>query len=157
MTPNSFVLCHSDASPSQSGTGFGNREYRRLDRARERGYLDARCRNSQKVKETFGLWCWRLKIPMVWFERQTPRSKYGRVHLELFTTSNRLTADGQEAIRALCAASAVKGQAKVSPHNAECDRVPLSRVEDLAKAIFRSAVRNYEPDARAPLWQAASA
>ena len=150
VTRNAIVLCCSDSSPFQSGTGFGTRERRRLDRARERGYLDARCRNSLKVIEAFGLWCWRLKVPMVWLERQTPRSKYGRVHLELFTTPNRLTASGQAAIRTLCNGLTVKGEPRVSPHNSCCDRVPLSRVEELAKAAFRAATRtgNYEPDNR---------
>jgi hypothetical protein len=109
------------------------------------------------LKEAFGLWCWRLKIPMVWLERQSPRSKYGRVHLELFTTSNRLTASGQDAIRSLCAAFAVNGHVNVSAHNADCDRVPLGSVEDLAKAILRSALRNHERDTHPLLWHAASA
>jgi len=166
VTPNDVVLCRSDASPFQSGTGFGTRERRRLDRAREKGYLDARCRNSLKVIEAFGLWCWRLKLPMVWFERQTPRSKYGRVHLELFTTANRLTANGQAAIQSLCDAVTVKGQPRISLHNAFCDRVPLSRLEELAKAAFRAATRTgkYEPDncgtgqqTSAESWRSASA
>lgn len=157
MTLNAFVLCHSDTSPFQSGTSFGNRGWRRLERARENGYLDARCRNSKKVKESFGLWCWRLKIPLVWFERQSPHSKYGRVHLDLFTTSNRLTPAGREAIQTLCATVAPKGQVKISAHNADCDRVPLARVEDLAKAIFRSAIRNHQRDVHPEWGRAASA
>jgi len=138
VTPNTVVLCRSDSSPCQSGTGFGTRERRRLDRAREKGYLDARCRNNQKVIEAFGLWCWRLKVPMVWFERQTPRSKYGRVHLELFTTANRLTANGQAAIQSLCDGLTVKGQPRTSPHNAFCDRVPLSKLGIWPKLPFAS-------------------
>ncbi len=157
MTPNPFILCRFDSVAFHSGTGFGNRERRRLDRAREKGYFDARGRANQKLKESFGLWCWRLKIPLVWFERQSPRSKFGRVHLELFTTSNRLTAGGQEVIRSLCAAFAVNGHPMVSAHNADCDRVPLRRVEDLAKAILRSALRNHERDTHDGLRRAASA
>jgi hypothetical protein len=151
VTPNAVVLHRSDTSACQLGTGFGTRERKRLDRAREKGYLDARCRNNQKVIEAFGLWCWRLKLPMVWFERQTPRSKYGRVHLELFTTANRLTANGQEAMQAICASFTVKGHAQVSPHTVNCDRGPLNRLEDLAKAVFRTATRtgNYELQVRA--------
>jgi len=144
------ILYHSESSPFQSGTSFGNRERKRLDRAREKGYLDARCRNAHKLIESFGLWCWRLKVPMVWLDRQTPRSKYGRVQVEMFTTANRLTTSGQAAMQALCAAATVKGQPQVSAHNASCDRVPLSQLEELAKAAFRAATRNgnYEPDAR---------
>jgi len=166
VMPNAVVLYRSDSSPFQSGTAFGNRERRRLDRAREKGYRDARCRHSRKVIEAFGLWCWRLKVPMVWFERQTPRSKYGRVQLELFTTANRLTASGQAAIQSLCDGLTVKGQPRISPYSVFCDRVPLSRVEELAKAALRAATRtwNYEPDHRgtgqridAESWRTASA
>ena len=164
MTPNAVVVYRSDSSSFQSGTDFGNRGRRRLDRARQNGYLDARCGNDQKVRESFGLWCWRLKIPMVWFERQTPRSKYGRVHLELFTTTNQLTGGGQEAIRAICATFTVRGQVKVSPFNADCDRILLGEAEDLAKAVFRTAVRSSEPATHGSelpagngSWQAASA
>lgn len=166
MTPNEVVLCRSDASPFQSGTGFGTRQRRRLDRAREKGYLDARCRNACKVIEAFGLWCWRLKLPMVWFERQTPRSKYGRVHLELFTTANRLTPRGQATLQFLCEGVTVQGQPRISPHHAFFDRVPLGGLEELAKAAFRAATRtgNYAPDHRgagqqtgAESWRSASA
>jgi hypothetical protein len=151
VTSNVVVLYHSDASASQLGTGLGTRERKRLDRAREKGYLDARCRNNQKLREAFGLWCWRLKVPMVWFERQTPRSKYGHVHLELFTTANRLTAGAQEAMQAICDSFTPKRRAAISPHTASCDRVPLSGLEDLAKALFRTATRtgNYELEIRA--------
>ena len=142
MTSNTVVLHHSGSSACQTGTDFGTRERKRLDRARERGYLDARCRNPQKIMEMFGLWCWRLKIPMVWLERQSPRSKYGNVRLELFTTANRLTARGQEVMQAI----AITGRAEVSAHSVGCKRVPLNRLEDVAKAVFRAATRtgNYE-------------
>ena len=139
MTPNSVVLYRSDPLPFQSGTSFPNRlngrDKKRLERAREAGYLDARCRNSSQVIESFGLWCWRLKIPMVWFERHTPHSKYGRVHLEMFTTANRLTASAQGALQALCF------QAQVSSHNARLERVPLKQINELARLVFRAATR----------------
>jgi len=79
---------------------------------------------------------------MVWFERQSPRSKYGNVRLELFTTPNRLTASGQEAMQAI----GMTGRAEVSAHAISCKRVPLNRIEDLAKAMFRASTRagNYE-------------
>lgn len=146
MTSNAAVLYRSESSACQTGTGFGTRERKRLDRAREKGYLDARCRDHQKIVEAFGLWCWRLKVPMVWLERQSPRSKYGNVRLELFTTANRLTASGQEAMQTICNSLIKKGQADVSPHAVGCKRVPLNRLEQAAKAVFRAATRagNYE-------------
>jgi hypothetical protein len=144
VTPNSDVLYRSDPLPFQSETGFPNRlngrDKKRLERAREAGYLDARCRNSCQVKETFGLWCWRLKIPMVWFERHTPRSKYGRVHLEMFTTANRLTTVAQAGLQAL------SPQAQVSSHNVRLERIPLKQINELARAVFRAATRGTEPN-----------
>jgi hypothetical protein len=101
--------------------------------------------------EAFGLWCWPLKVPMVWFERQSPRSKYGNVRLELFTTANRLTANGQQAMQAICDSFTVKGRAQVSPYSASCNRLPINRLEELAKGLFRTATRmgNYELQIRA--------
>lgn len=72
---------------------------------------------------------------MVWFGRRTPRSKYGRVHLEMFTTANRLTASAQDALQALWP------QAQMSSHNVRLDRVPLKQINELARAVFRAATR----------------
>jgi len=41
------------------------RERTRLRKAREDGYLDARCKQNGGLVHAYGLWCWRLKIPMV--------------------------------------------------------------------------------------------
>jgi len=87
------------------------------------------------------LWCWRLKIPMVWIEFRTPRSRYGRVRLDMFTTPNRLTPAGQAAMNAL-------GQARASPHDACWERIPLRELDRFANSVFRAATRrgNYEPN-----------
>lgn len=94
--------------------------------------------------KAYGLWCWRLKIPLVWFERRSPRSRYGRVRLDMFTTANMLTAGGQAAMRAMGGA----GPAEISPHDALWDRVPMHSLGQLANAALRAAVRrgNYEPN-----------
>ena len=149
VTPNVVSLYHSESSLFQSETSFGNRERRRLDRAREKGYLDARRRNSRKLIEPFGLWCWRLKLPMIWMERRTPRSKYGRISVEMFTTANRLTDAGQTAIQELFLAAVVKGTSQISAHSVCCDRVPLGSLDRLARAVLRAITRagNYELEA----------
>jgi hypothetical protein len=125
---------HSDAH-------LAGRQRARLRLARENGYLNARCAAHQLLVQAFSLWCWRLRIPMVWLEYRTPRSRYGRVHLDMFTTSNRLTAAGQAEMVAL-------GQARASPHDACWERVPLRDLERLASSVLRAAVRpgNYEPN-----------
>jgi hypothetical protein len=102
--------------------------------AHENGYLDATCRDNPAVIKAHGLWCWRLKVPMVWFERLSPRSRFGRLHLDMLTTPNMLTGPGQAALKAL-------GTAKVSPHEAFWERVPLRRLDKLAHAAFRAAIQ----------------
>src|SRR5205807_302743 len=79
------------------------------------------------------------KLPMVWLERRTPHSRYGRIRLDMFTTPNMLTAAGQAEMRTL-------GAARVSAHDGLWDRVASSDLERLAKAVFRAATRreNYE-------------
>jgi len=131
-----------------SESKLGGRAHKRLAVARENGYLDGRCRNSREVVEAYGLWCWRLKIPCVWFRRQTPRSKYGRIRVEMFTTANMLTVQGQVEVKTLCAASSAGGREMVSPHDVCCDRVPLRNLDQLAHSIFRATTRNgnYEPN-----------
>ena len=118
---------------------LAGRQRTRLRVARDNGYLNARCADNQRLVQAFSLWCWRLKIPMVWLERRTPGSRYGRVRLDMFTTANMLTDAGQAAMKAL-------GQAHASPHDACWDRVPCRDLGRLANSVFRAATRtgNYE-------------
>ncbi len=101
---------------------FTGRERRRLERAREHGYLDARVRNNQKLIRAYGLWCWQLKVPMVWLERQSPYSRFGRVRLEMLTTPNALTGGGRAVLQGLCAGA----EATISPQEACWTHVPLA-------------------------------
>jgi hypothetical protein len=128
--------------------GLGGRERRRLELARERGFLDGTFANREKVARSYGLWCWRLKVPVIWFERQTPRSRYGRLRLDLVTTMNVLTDAGQAAMRRLGADWPSPPRARVSPHDACWERVPLKRLGELATAVLRTATRggNYQLD-----------
>jgi hypothetical protein len=105
-----------------------------LARAREHGYLDARRAGTRQLLRPYALWCWRLKLPVVWLERRTPRSRYARVHLDMFTTADRLTARGQSELAALG-----DWQLTVSPHDASWDRVPLKEAAALAHAVLRAA------------------
>jgi hypothetical protein len=117
------------------------RERRRLQQARENGYLDATCHDNRAIVKAHGLWCWRLKLPMLWFERRSPRSRFGNLRLDMLTTPNMLTGAGQAALKAL-------GTPKLSQHDAIWERVPLPRLEQLAHAAFRIAIqsRYYRPN-----------
>jgi hypothetical protein len=121
------------------------RDWRRLHLAHENGYLDATCRDNRAILKAHGLWCWRLKVPMVWFERNSPHSRFGRLHVDMLTTPHMLTGAGQAALKAL-------DPAKVSPHDALWEGVPLTRLDKLAHAALRAAVQpqNYRLN-RVPL------
>ena len=118
----------------------------RLRKARENGYLDACCNFNGALVHAYGLWCWRLKIPMVWLERRTRYSRYARVQLEMFTSANRLAVAGQVDMNAICAPGNTAARTRVSPHNACWDHVAMPNATELARAVFRAAIRpqNYE-------------
>jgi hypothetical protein len=129
----------------QSEAQLTGRQRRRLRLARENGFLNAACRDPRKLLAAYGRWCWRLRIPMVWSERRSPHSRFGRVHFDLCTTAHRLTSAGQAELQRL------GWKVTVSPHDARWDRVLLRDLDRLAAAAFRASTRtaNREP-ARAP-------
>jgi hypothetical protein len=118
-----------------------DRQRRRLRIGRENGYLNAACRDPGKLLATYARWCWRLRIPIVWSERRSPRSRYGRVRLDLYTTSERLSAAGEAEMRALAF------HATSSPHDARWEFIPLRDLDRVAAAVFRAFTR---PDNRQP-------
>lgn len=125
---------------------FTGRDRTRLERARTNGYLNAICRSHQRVARAFGFWCWRLRIPVVWFERKTPRSKYGTVRLDMFTTPNLLTPKGEAELKSAGRRLQLTGPAVTSAHDGSWGQVPVARLDELARAIYRIATRagNYE-------------
>ena len=120
---------------------ISGRQRRRLELARETGWLDARCRDHAEIVRIHGRWCWRLRIPFVWMERRSPRSRYGRLHLEMFTTGNVLTAQGEATLRAL-------GSRDVSAYGACWSRVPIKELDELARQVFRVATKSGNYQAR---------
>jgi hypothetical protein len=125
---------------------FNRRQRRCLSLARENGYLNAACRDREKLLAVHARWCWLLRIPVVWSERCSPRSRYGRVHLDLFTTPHRLTADCQADMRALAP------RAATSPHDARWERIPLGDLDRIAAVVFRASTRpdNHQPNRTQP-------
>jgi len=121
---------------------FTGRERSRLRRARESGYLNAACRSHEAIRDAHSFWCWRLRLPVVWFERLSLRSRYGRVQVDLFTTPNVLNEKGEAELRGLCDRLPVS----ISSHDVTWPRVPLHQIEELARKALRAALRagNYE-------------
>lgn len=124
------------------------RERRLLRMARENAWLDARGAGGQRLLKPYGLWCWKLKIPMVWLERVSPYSRYGRVKLDMLTTSHMLTASGLTSVEALAAASGARELARVTPHDAILEKIPMKRLERLARDVYRAATAagNFRPN-----------
>jgi hypothetical protein len=58
------------------------------------------------------------------------------MHLDLYTTPHRLTADGQADLQALAP------RAATSPHDAHWDHVPLRELDGLASAVLRTVTRS---------------
>jgi hypothetical protein len=83
---------------------------------------------------------------MVWLERRTPCSRYGRVQLEMFTTANQLTTGGQDRMNVICVPGNAAKWTRVSAHDACWDHVALPNAMEVARAVFRAAIRpeNYE-------------
>jgi len=116
----------------------------RLIRARENGYLDAAGR--PQIVAAHAFWCWRLRVPAIWYERKSPRSKYGQLHLELYTTGRLLTEQGQNEMTDLLRKLHLPGRVTVSGDDAHWEDVPRQRLEELARTVLRIATRmgNYE-------------
>ncbi len=121
---------------------LGGRERTRLRKARENGFLDARCSLGSELVRRYGRWCWTMKVPLVWFERRSPYSRFGRVHLEMFTTANILTDRGQAAMRNFRPLRCPAAPARVSPHDACWEDVPLRDLNAMARSVYRAATRS---------------
>lgn len=114
---------------------------KRLRSAMDRGFLNARCRKREDLLRAYGLWCWRMGLPMVWFEPRTAHSRLSRVHLDLFTTPGSLSVRGHAALIALSAGFVEARHGSISPHSAVWDRVPPEAAAEFARSIFRTVRR----------------
>jgi hypothetical protein len=130
--------------PKAAADPLAGRDRSRLEHARSNGYLNASGR--PRLVEAHGFWCWRLRVPSIWFERKSPRSRYGRVHLELFTTGHSLTEQGQVEMTDLLRRLHLPGRVVVSADEAHWDDIPERRLEALARTVLRVGTRlgNYE-------------
>jgi hypothetical protein len=113
----------------------------RLARAREDGYLNAMCISGAELSRAHGFWCWKMRLPFVWFERKSRGSKFGRVRLELFTTANLLTEEGQRDLAGIAARLRITASETVCSYECAWENVPVARIEELARAVFRAATR----------------
>ncbi len=133
----------------RSENGFSGRERSRLRRARESGYLNA-AGSRDKVVEAHSFWCWRMRVPLVWYDRKSARSRFGRLHLELHMTPYALTANGMVELEGAAARCGIRPQVRISDRDAIWEDVPLPQIESLARTVFRIVLRvgNYDLERR---------
>jgi len=125
--------------PAQTDSLLKGREGAAVRKARENGYLDARRKDNARIVNAHGFWCWRLKLPMVWFERRSPRSKYGRVRLDMMTCAGSLTGEARAAVQSLLDGACMRSGSVVSAHEALLDYVPARDLDRVARKLFRLA------------------
>jgi hypothetical protein len=73
---------------------FTGRGRSRLQRARIDGYLNAAGKSGGALRKAHGFWCWRMRLPLIWYVRNSPHSRYGCLHVDLSTTANLFTHHG---------------------------------------------------------------
>ncbi len=131
---------------------FAGRGRCRIERARANGYLNANTRSSEALLKAHGFWCWRFRLPLIWYERKSPRSRHGRVCLDLFTTPYVLTARGLEELGGIADRLELTCHAFSSPFEYRWEDVPMARLEELSRAVFRTVTRlgNFELSKRSP-------
>jgi hypothetical protein len=131
---------------------FAGRGRSRLQRARIDGYLNATGRSRDALLGAHGFWCWRLRVPLIWHERNSAHSRYGSLHVDLSTTANTFTHHGMSELAGVADRLGVCGPVVLTAFEARWDKIPVQRLDELARIIFRVAMRlgNYELKRRTP-------
>ena len=80
-----------------------------------------------------------MKVPVVCWLRDSPRSRYGTVLVDMCTTTNVLSLTGQSAIRKLLQRSGPQGTGLFSAVGCRWDRIAAS--DHLLSEVYRAAVR----------------
>jgi len=127
---------------------FRGREQRQLESARCTGYLDQRNQDREALRRAYERWCWTMKVPIVRILRQSPRSRFSTVVLEMYTTPNTLSAEGQEAVVKLCEKACRKPERLLSPFGGEFKKIRHAAAPKFARGLFRVATNlgYYLPD-----------
>ena len=127
---------------------LNGRELGTLGRAREHGYLDQRNQVRESLLRAYERWCWTMKIPIVRIRRRSPRSRYCVVLLEMYTTPNTLSVEGQQAMARLGEKGSRHGDLSLSAYGGEFGGIPAMESMKFARELFRVAttLAYYIPD-----------
>lgn len=129
------MLVSENDMENPSTSGLTARLRTLLDRARQNGYLAISRGSRSELLRAHGFWCWKLRIPIVCYERNSPASRFGSVRLDLFTTPWQLTGPAQAELANLAPGCII------SPYDGVWKNVPTKELESLARAVYRLATR----------------
>jgi hypothetical protein len=131
---------------------FAGRGLSRLQRARIDGFLNATGKFHDALLKHHGFWCWRLRLPQIWYERNSPRSRYGCLYVDLSTTANRFTHHGIAELASVAERLCVPRPSVLTLFEARWENIPVQRLDDLGRVVLRVAMRlgNYELKTRTP-------
>jgi len=89
-----------------------------------------------------------MKIAVVRITRRSPHSPFSSIILDMYTTPNTLSAEGQEAAARLCEQVSSPPERSVSPFGAEFRRIPNALAGKVAEDVFHiaSSIGFYMPD-----------
>jgi hypothetical protein len=118
-----------------------------LERARQSGYLDQRNQTRELLRQAHERWCWTMKLPIVRIRRRSIRSRYCVVQIEMYTTPNTLSLEGQQAL-ARFGEKAGLGDQSLSPYGGEFGKIPNPATAKFARELFRisTTLGYYVPD-----------
>jgi len=123
--------------------GLTRRDRSVLDRARRNGYLEISRGSRPDLIRAHGFWCWKLRVPFLCLARNSPRSRFGTVQLDLFTTQYLLTEQGRTELARLPGAT-------ITPYDGVWRNVPKSDLETVARSVYRIVTRRGNYDLRPP-------
>ncbi|MEP7363731.1 MAG: hypothetical protein ABI972_10785, partial [Acidobacteriota bacterium] len=118
---------------------LSKRHQRLLAAARRDGFLRAAAGEDEPARRAWGRWCMRMRVPVLVWLRPSKTARSGKLLLDLCTTPNELSSQGQEAIRLMLARRASRGKGKVESVGAEWSRVSARVVPAAANELYRMA------------------
>lgn len=126
------------------------RHLRLLSGARREGFLRAVAVEDEPARRAWGRWCMRMRIPVVVWQRASRTARTGRLMLDLCTTPNELSHEGQEAVFQLLSRRVPRGEGSVESVCVEWRGVSARKLPTTAAELYRMATSlgSYQPDMR---------
>jgi len=119
--------------------------------ARREGFLRvAAMEEDEPARRAWGRWCMKMRVPVLVWTRPSKTSRTGKLVLDMCTTPNGLSEEGQESVRQMMARQVRRGEGRVEPVGVAWTEVSARALVPLATELLRMATTLgvYEPDMR---------